>query len=148
MPIVAVGDWPPILSRSTTMRLREVLSEPNRRPALIPHHLLTGILRCSRCGRPMSAGVNNKKQRYQCNKQYTRTSKRCPGTTISTKHADAAVYDLLVGALRQRMPDNWPRLRLATRRRLVTSVFDHITVQPATRVHQPPADRLDPTPRV
>jgi hypothetical protein len=147
-PIVAAGDWPAILPRATTLRLRELLAQPHRSSKLVPHHLLTGILTCGRCGRPMS--VNRIKQRpyYRCIKNSSNTAVRCGRISIALKHADAAVYALLVGALGDGMPADWLKLSLARRRRLVTSVFDHITVQPQARYQQPPAERLTPFPRL
>ena len=66
--IVGDGNWEPILDRATWERIRTILGDPRRRrggrPAI---HLLTGLLKCSRCGgtlthssRPAPSG------RYSC----------------------------------------------------------------------------------
>ena len=52
--VVAVGSWPRILDEAICARLRAVLTDPARRPGPPVHsYLLTGLLRCGRCGARM-----------------------------------------------------------------------------------------------
>jgi DNA invertase Pin-like site-specific DNA recombinase len=66
--IVADAEWPPIISKQDGDRLRATLSDPARRKnQRARRYLLTGMLRCGRCGetlvsRPRDDGV----RRYVC----------------------------------------------------------------------------------
>ena len=62
--------WPAILDRSTSARVRAVLSDPSRRRKPGPAYLLTGLVRCGRCGavmvgRPVWRG-GKRLRRYFC----------------------------------------------------------------------------------
>ena len=65
------GTWPGILSPEETMRLRAIFNDPLRRSSRQSRkHLLSGMLRCGKCGAPLVArprqdGV----RRYVCGKQ-------------------------------------------------------------------------------
>jgi site-specific DNA recombinase len=66
--LVAAGGWPAILTREDTETLRRLLTDPARRTGgRAVQHLLSGILRCGRCGSPM---YNNQPtrgtRRYHC----------------------------------------------------------------------------------
>jgi site-specific DNA recombinase len=56
--VVAEGEWPPIIDRSTHEQIVALLSDPGRRTqrGSTRKHLLTGILRCGNCGEPMVLG--------------------------------------------------------------------------------------------
>lgn len=67
-----VGDaaWPAIIDRDTHERIRAILGDPRRaqrgRP---PEHLLTGMLRCGRCGSRMSSATTSTgAKRYVCHR--------------------------------------------------------------------------------
>lgn len=66
---VTKGTWPAILSTDETVRLRAILGNPAR----LTHngtgrkYLLTGILRCGRCGHPMvGRRREDRRRRYIC----------------------------------------------------------------------------------
>jgi len=61
--------WPALLDDSTCLRLRALLLDPNRtvQKRGRPPNLLTGYLRCGRCGGVLKAGQpRNGKRRYAC----------------------------------------------------------------------------------
>ena len=67
-----IGDaaWKPILTRDTYERIRGVLGDPRRtrkgRPA---SYLLSGLLRCGRCGKTMHTSKSqHRERRYMCTK--------------------------------------------------------------------------------
>ena len=69
--IVADAVWPAIISKEDTARLRALLMDPGRRltPATPRRCLLTGILRCGRCGAAMCGRPREDgRMRYVCNK--------------------------------------------------------------------------------
>jgi hypothetical protein len=66
------GNWTPIFSPDDTVRLRLVLNrrETGRRVAPARKYLMTGYIRCSRCGGRMSAHAAARgRRRYVCQQQ-------------------------------------------------------------------------------
>jgi len=69
--IVADAVWPAIISKEDTARLRALLMDPARRvTSATPRRcLLTGLLRCARCGSAMCGRPRDDgRMRYVCNK--------------------------------------------------------------------------------
>jgi DNA invertase Pin-like site-specific DNA recombinase len=74
--VVAQGQWPAILEEATQQRLIAVLADPARRKdrsqpgeAKVRKYLLTGILVCGICGKPLQAQPSNAGRRgYVCRK--------------------------------------------------------------------------------
>jgi site-specific DNA recombinase len=66
--VVAKGTWPAILDETTSRRLSAVLTDPRRRSGRPAHsYLLTGFLRCSKCGgRMRSTHPSGGKRKYTC----------------------------------------------------------------------------------
>lgn len=69
--IVADAVWPAIISPEVSDRLRAVLSDPTRRKNhRARRYLLAGMLRCGRCGGPLTARPRaDKRRRYVCARQ-------------------------------------------------------------------------------
>jgi site-specific DNA recombinase len=86
--------WPAIITTGESIRLRAILT-PGRSTAR-PRHLLTGILQCSRCGRPMGSGGSSADgiRSYACR----RLDGGC-GTTINAQHVEAQVIAELMPRL-------------------------------------------------
>jgi hypothetical protein len=64
------GTWKPILSRTLYDQVQAVLADPDRRTnrgTTQPRWLLSGIVRCGKCGTPMGSGSTPKNgPRYRC----------------------------------------------------------------------------------
>jgi DNA invertase Pin-like site-specific DNA recombinase len=74
--VVGEAVWPAILDRATWEQVRILAAVPTyattpsrKRKGLAPR-LLTGLLMCGRCGKPMYAGTNNGKRAYACRKAH------------------------------------------------------------------------------
>jgi DNA invertase Pin-like site-specific DNA recombinase len=67
--IVGDATWPAILDRETFEKLQLILGDPRRRQNCArPTYLLTGMLRCGRCGMVMHASYTAEgRLRYACN---------------------------------------------------------------------------------
>ncbi len=103
--LVAKGDWPAILDRDTTERLRALLEDPARRtggrPGRATYLLSAGLARCGRCNAALT-GHNDKGagvRRYVCSKQPGLA--RCGRLTINADALDT----LTVAAVTQALAD-------------------------------------------
>lgn len=107
--IVADATWPAIITVEESDRLRSLLSSPSRYPggATGRRYLLSGILRCGRCGGAMCGRPRSGVPRYVCpNVPGTNT---CGRTATNTEHTDEHVRDLVLVALSS--PEMAERLR-------------------------------------
>jgi DNA invertase Pin-like site-specific DNA recombinase len=98
--LIAEGDWPPILSRATTSRVRAILDDPERKVAgRHPRYLLSTILRCGRCGAPMGGTMDRRSgtRRYGCAQQPG--LERCGRTAIVAQPVDDMVTEAVLQAL-------------------------------------------------
>ena len=86
---VAKGTWPAILDEATCRRLAAVLMDPRRRSGRpVRSYLLTGFLRCSKCGgRMRSTHAKGGKRKYSCPPK----PEGCNGTAIL---ADDTEYEV------------------------------------------------------
>lgn len=96
--IVADGNWPPILDEATGLRVRQLLTSrrgtghDSRR-----RYLLSGILRCEKCGARMKAQHSaSTGGRYVCP---PKAEGGCGSTTIVLDDTDAAVTEMVLDAL-------------------------------------------------
>ncbi len=95
--VVAVGSWPRILDEATCARLRAVLTDPARRPGPPVHsYLLTGLLRCGRCGgRMRSTKPKTGKRAYQC----ATKPEGCGGVSILADETEHQVVEQVLDAV-------------------------------------------------
>jgi site-specific DNA recombinase len=96
--IAGRGSWPAILDEAAGRALRELLDRPNgqwygnRRK-----HLLSGILRCGRCGARLRVGrANGGQRRYQCP---PKGDGGCGGIAIQADPTDEAVETMVLSVL-------------------------------------------------
>jgi len=100
--VVGPASWPAILDRGTWELLRAEV-EPRRRTGRPPtdRHLLTGLLACGVCDRPMWANQTRTGAfNYQCKGTTTTVARGCGKTSISATKAEAFVVDEVRGWLR------------------------------------------------
>lgn len=102
--VTSEAEWDPIITPTESERLRAVLSTRNPRQRGPRTYLLTGLLRCQRCGSRMESSPHNGRRRYACVK-YPGTTGRCGGTFVMAEPveqyvAEAVFYQLDSGAFR------------------------------------------------
>jgi site-specific DNA recombinase len=107
-----VGDaiWPAIISPEDSDRLRAMLSDPDRQRftgAKGRTYLLSGILRCGKCGGAMCGRPRSGVPRYVC--PNLPGGDTCGGTATNAERTDALVRDLVLVALSS--PEMSERLR-------------------------------------
>lgn len=101
--VIADGTWPAILDEVTQARLRAVVDDRARshRGGFGPAHLLTGLLRCGRCGASMmsqSQGQTHPHRRSYCCP--AAPSKRgCGGIRIVAEPTEDVVVSRMLGHL-------------------------------------------------
>lgn len=108
--IVADAVWPAIISPEDSDRLRAMLSDPDRQrfnPTTGRTYLLSGILRCGKCGGAMCGRPRSGVPRYVC--PNLPGGATCGGTATNTARTDDHVRDLVLIALSS--PDMAERLR-------------------------------------
>lgn len=104
--------WPAIISVADSDRLRALLSRPERRtsPGTARKTMLSGILVCSLCGRPMVSRPRSGVPRYICNDDPGRgQGMPCGKTAVHGEHTNDRIRDLVLAALEN--PDLVERLR-------------------------------------
>ena len=92
--VVGNGTWKAILTRAQSDRLRATFADPARLSRDGPRRcfLLTGVLRCGRCGgRMKGARDEHKTPRYECARRPGR--KWCGGLSIHMRDLNAAFLD-------------------------------------------------------
>jgi hypothetical protein len=105
------SDWPGIISVADSDRLRALLTRPDRRLTTggARKHLLSGILRCARCGQPMVGRSSRGVLRYVCNKNPDGGKAACGRMYITATPTDDHIRDLVLTALDS--PEMVQRLR-------------------------------------
>lgn len=107
--IVADAEWPAILDEATWHRVRRVLLDPDRTARFAASDrrwLLTRVVHCTGCGRPMvsRAASRGGRHRYVCAKD--RDPEACGGRSVVAEPTDLWVGDLVVYRLSS---DGWQR---------------------------------------
>lgn len=101
------GTWPGLVEESTWRTAQSILSDPRRAPGpkTVRQHLLTGVVFCGKCGRPL-AGMQTLKKTvaYRC-----RPGKGCGGVGVAGAELEPLLYKLVGGRLA--MPDAVDLLR-------------------------------------
>ncbi|MEV0583028.1 recombinase family protein [Nonomuraea sp. NPDC050310] len=99
--IVADAVWPAIISPLDSDRLRTLLSDPSRDyrrlAATGRTYLLSGILRCGRCGHRMNGRPRSGVPRYVC--PNVPGSGACGGIATNAERTDTHVRDMVLTAL-------------------------------------------------
>ncbi|MEU3169066.1 recombinase family protein [Streptosporangium sp. NPDC006930] len=99
--IVADAVWPAIISATDSDRLRALLSDPARdfraQAATGRTYLLSGILRCGRCGWRMSGRPRSGVPRYVC--PNVPGTAACGGVATNAARTDEHVRDMVLTAL-------------------------------------------------
>jgi len=98
--IVAEAVWPAIISVEQSDRLRAILSDPDRQrfsSTTGRTYLLSGILRCGKCGGAMCGRPRSGVPRYVC--PNTPGGTTCGGTATNAQRTDDLVRDLVLIAL-------------------------------------------------
>ncbi|WP_285585916.1 recombinase family protein [Herbidospora sp. NBRC 101105] len=99
--IVADAVWPSIITAVDSDRLRALLNDPardyHRQAATGRTYLLSGILRCGRCGHRMNGRPRSGVPRYVC--PNVPGSGSCGGIATNTTRTDDHVRDMLLTAL-------------------------------------------------
>ena len=93
---LVAGTMPAALDRKTWERVAAVLSDPSRRKNNSNRlaHLLTGIVRCGRCGTPMAAKPHKAGWRYVCTVRKGHDA--CGGVSVDGAKVDGLVADSVV----------------------------------------------------
>jgi site-specific DNA recombinase len=91
------SDWPSLICVADSDRLRALLTRPERRTTTggARTRLLSGILHCGRCQRPLVGRSQRGKPIYCCN----RDTGGCGGISITGEATDEHVRDLVLTAL-------------------------------------------------
>ncbi|MFZ0877814.1 MAG: recombinase family protein [Pseudonocardiaceae bacterium] len=105
--VSATSDWPAIITAADSDRIRALLTRPERRLTTggARTRLLSGILHCGRCQRPLVGRSQRGKPIYCCN----RDTGGCGGMSITGEATDEHIRDLVLTALDS--PEMAPRLR-------------------------------------
>lgn len=92
--IVGKGQWPAIVDENTWRSAQLILNDDRRKPGRksVKQHLLTGVLKCGKCGHHLSGGSRQKDQRvYSCVK--------CRGVSIRAGAVEPLLYKIVAGRL-------------------------------------------------
>lgn len=129
--VVARGTWPTILDEATCARLRAVLTDPARRPGPPVHaYLLTGFLRCERCGARMrSAQPKGAKRAYQCPGQ----PEGCARVSIIGEETEQEVITQVLAAVASPAPPKQPSADPSTAALLAAIADDEAQLEELAR---------------
>lgn len=123
--VAEVAAWPPIISPPDSDRLRSLLSRPDRmkgnRTTTGRTYLLSGVLKCGRCGHAMWGRPRSGVPRYVCPNMPGTDA--CGRVATNTDRTDQHVRDMVLTALEspvlaerlRRRQDDVPELRDALR---------------------------------
>ena len=105
------SDWPAIIGVEQSDRLRALLTRPDRciTTGGARKHLLSGILRCARCGQPMVGRSSRGVLRYVCNRNPDGGKDACGRMFITSAPTDEWIRDRVLTALDS--PEMVARLR-------------------------------------
>lgn len=94
--IIGEGTWTPLISAEDGKRLHLLLTDPARRKnRAARRYLLSGMLRCGKCGATMKSHPRNGVRRYGCGIQTTK-SDPCKGTYIVAEPVEALIVDAVL----------------------------------------------------
>jgi site-specific DNA recombinase len=95
--VSATSDWPALITAADSDRIRALLTRPDRRTTTggARTRLLSGILHCGRCQRPLVGRSQRGKPIYCCN----RDTGGCGGLSITAGPTDDHIQGLVLTAL-------------------------------------------------
>jgi DNA invertase Pin-like site-specific DNA recombinase len=87
------GTWPPLVKESVWRQVQYKLNGPGRGgPKAVRRHLLTGVLRCGKCGDHLTGQWTTRKGiRYAC--------RGCHGVSVGAADVEPMVYEYVSGRL-------------------------------------------------
>jgi DNA invertase Pin-like site-specific DNA recombinase len=91
-----------IINEDTYQRLQALFNRPNRQKQGPPaKHLLSGILRCSKCNQPMYSGIENGKPVYRCRRAMGSGGRHtgCGAISISMRRTDEWMLEAFIEAV-------------------------------------------------
>lgn len=95
--VLGEGRWAAIIPRDQHEALRAAFSQRQRGASTTSVRLLTGLVRCYRCGHRMSSNVRRGVRLYQC--KADRSTGSCGGPSVSAEPADELVRDQVLSLL-------------------------------------------------
>lgn len=104
--IIGKGDWPVLVDESTWKSAQAVLNAPGRAPGRksVRRHLLTGVLKCGKCGSHLSGQwVMQQHRGGPRAHSITYGCKACRGVSIRAEHVEPLLYRIVGDRLA--MPD-------------------------------------------
>jgi DNA invertase Pin-like site-specific DNA recombinase len=94
--IVGPAVWPAIITPEETERLRAIFHDPaRRRPGRGVSYLLSGFVRCGKCGAPMRGRPRNGHRRYVCIHNLNDRPVGCGGISRNAEPIDQLVTEAL-----------------------------------------------------
>ncbi len=91
-PLVAQGDWEPILTKAQTEAIRAMVSDPSRTTTTRRHYLLSaGILKCGLCGKSMNHKIEVTRNRVALRDENGDVVKDDRGRTVRVVKQDGPV---------------------------------------------------------
>jgi site-specific DNA recombinase len=94
--------WDPIIEPDEQAALRAIFHDPRRRRVGVPpRHLLSGVLRCGKCGQRMTARPEFKKNGHSNRASYAcpPAPRGCNGVSVIAEPTEAVVAEALLQAL-------------------------------------------------
>ncbi|WP_430868221.1 recombinase family protein [Demequina aurantiaca] len=93
---IAKGTWEPIIAPETAERLRLLLTDPARRTnRTARRYLLSGMLRCGKCGAKLASRPRGQDRRYACG-MLTTANVPCSGVYISAPSLEAFIAEAVL----------------------------------------------------
>jgi DNA invertase Pin-like site-specific DNA recombinase len=96
--VVADAQWPAIITREQHEHLVAVLEAPERKRGRPAAHLLTGIIRCGRCGATLRATVNHGVRQWSC-QRVPGDDSRCGRLVVKAEPVNTLVEAELLAVL-------------------------------------------------
>lgn len=94
--VIGEGTWEPILSPEDGDRLRLLLTDPARRTnRSARRYLLSGMLRCGKCGARLRSAPRKNERRYGCG-MLTTANVPCGGVYIKAEPLEAFITDIVL----------------------------------------------------
>jgi len=121
--VVARDCWPPILDRRTAAGVRAVFADHARRaPYMTKKYLLTGFLRCGRCGMGMHGRVRSRRPTYGCP---TNSRGGCGSVWCVAPPLETYMIDAVLTRLESPAAAATPSTRPPTEVELVAALEEH-----------------------